>query len=930
MSTIISRLQLSHPDLGAPGGVALHDAIEAMFVKIGDNTNARYLTQSALANSASVDLTHNLKCPFADLRYDLYLDDGSGNLTEVTATSTPNLSQFTIAATVSFLTTKITVTNNSGATRNIALVVIQDPITLNELVDVDTTSTPPTDQDYLRWNNGSGQWVPGSQLPINKGGTNSVAALSNNRVMKSVGGAIVEAAAITASKALASDANGIPVAATTSTAELNFLAGVTSAVQTQIDSKVAKSGDTMSGFLTLSADPTSNLHAATKQYVDALITGADPKGSVKASSTANIASLTGAGTFDGVALIAGDLILVQFQTTASQNGIYTVASGAWTRALNMDAWAEVPGALVVVEQGTLYGDTGWICTADQGGTLGSTSITWSQFFGPGNYTADGNGIELVGRQFQLELDGTTLSKSATGLKANVATTDLTDYQTGAPAPQDGQTIVYNSGTGKYSPGASGDSSFKLQAVAANVLTLKGGFLLIDDERELATFNATYGADLSVTLTSLLASPVNGTTYYLYIDLDTLAAVVTEATTNRKLYAVIASNLVLSATIPEQMNPRRYIPLGLVQGIAGNSYSTTVLKTLAFRRHDTLTRFFAYPELYTAAITTATTTNTLTHNLSGKPQVVWVTYFDGTNEFPVDQQSVVKNVSASQIIVSSLGFTFGGGQELRVYAERFPQQPALSSSSRSFTSQWFTTTATTTLPHGLNDIEDIKGMVLEEWNVSTGKYKILPPDIVTNFDAVNLNLNWTGYVPSATLQYRLVVGGSPNPYSIPLEFGGYTKFVGNGPSSYASLTAALAASTAGDSILVMRDVTEATDVNVNVADIRIDFKPGANLILAGALTNGLRVTAARVKIDRLRLNLQPTGTQAKGLSIEAADAWVEGLITLNTVQTLTDGVNVSSGGVRAYVQVGIDKGTGTAVTNLITNNDGAGNANVWGG
>ena len=32
--------------------------------------------------------------------------------------------------------------------------------------------------------------------------------------------------------------------------------------------KVNKAGDTMSGFLTLSANPTSNLHAATKQYVD--------------------------------------------------------------------------------------------------------------------------------------------------------------------------------------------------------------------------------------------------------------------------------------------------------------------------------------------------------------------------------------------------------------------------------------------------------------------------------------------------------------------------------------------------------------------------------------------------------------------------------------------------------------------------------------
>lgn len=42
-----------------------------------------------------------------------------------------------------------------------------------------------------------------------------------------------------------------------------------------IDSKkVAKSGDTMTGHLTLNANPVANLHAATKQYVDSQITSA--------------------------------------------------------------------------------------------------------------------------------------------------------------------------------------------------------------------------------------------------------------------------------------------------------------------------------------------------------------------------------------------------------------------------------------------------------------------------------------------------------------------------------------------------------------------------------------------------------------------------------------------------------------------------------
>ena len=86
-------------------------------------------------------------------------------------------------------------------------------------------------------NDGSGNLSSEAVLAVSRGGTNSSASLSNNRVMISSGGAIVEASAITANRALVSDTNGIPVASSVTDTELGYLSGVTSAIQTQLNSK---------------------------------------------------------------------------------------------------------------------------------------------------------------------------------------------------------------------------------------------------------------------------------------------------------------------------------------------------------------------------------------------------------------------------------------------------------------------------------------------------------------------------------------------------------------------------------------------------------------------------------------------------------------------------------------------------------------------
>jgi hypothetical protein len=100
-------------------------------------------------------------------------------------------------------------------------------------------------------------------------------------------------------------------------------------------------------------------------------------------------------TLDGVALVAGDRVLVKDQTTAGQNGIYVVAAGAWARSADADTWVEFVSAYVFVESGTVNADMGYLSTVDPGGALGTTAVTFVQFTGAGQILA-GAGLTKSG------------------------------------------------------------------------------------------------------------------------------------------------------------------------------------------------------------------------------------------------------------------------------------------------------------------------------------------------------------------------------------------------------------------------------------------------------------------------------------------------------------------------------------------------------
>ena len=88
----------------------------------------------------------------------------------------------------------------------------------------------------------------------------------------------------------------------------------------------------------------------------------------------------------------------------------------------MDNGTEFPGAYVFVEQGTVNGDTGWVCTNNSPVTLGITNITWTQFSGAGTYTAS-NGVLLTGSNFTFApRSGYGLQTGTSGAEVKLATT----------------------------------------------------------------------------------------------------------------------------------------------------------------------------------------------------------------------------------------------------------------------------------------------------------------------------------------------------------------------------------------------------------------------------------------------------------------------------------------------------------------------------
>lgn len=169
---------------------------------------------------------------------------------------------------------------------------------------------------------------------------------------------------------------------------------------------------TITEHRTIDDSGTSTIDLLSAQKIIALVSaaakGLDLKDSVETVATSNI-TLSGEQTINGISTSTSRVGVVG-QSTASENGIYDSASGAWTRSIDADEDVEVTqGMTFIVADGDLKGNTYVLNTPDPI-VVDTTAL---------------NFVELPRLQF-----GTTAGTAAEGNDSRIPTQDENDALVG--------------------------------------------------------------------------------------------------------------------------------------------------------------------------------------------------------------------------------------------------------------------------------------------------------------------------------------------------------------------------------------------------------------------------------------------------------------------------------------------------------------------
>ena len=288
---------------------------------------------------------------------------------------------------------------------------------------------------------------------------------------------------------------------------------------------------TFAGTVTLSADPSADLQAATKQYVDSVAAGLDPKESVLCATVSamtigsgatewayssgtltygsNGASSDHSSLFDGVTLASADRVLVKNASNTDANGIYTCitvgvsesSATVLTRATDHNTTGATgnisAGNFVFIEGGSTLADTGFVMQKNTGWTntnwpdaltgndTAANKMTWTQFSSSGSSSSAADDITTGDDAVLINT-----SSGAIGIGTNTTASNNINIGTGAVA----RTITMGNVTGATTLALnSGTGGIALTSTGAGDITINSDDTLLIDADGVLELNSSAGA-----------------------------------------------------------------------------------------------------------------------------------------------------------------------------------------------------------------------------------------------------------------------------------------------------------------------------------------------------------------------------------------------------------------------------------------------------